>query len=168
MCPFQAAEKRAPQALQKKRRRLRPAPQVVYSMAGFWPATGKPGPWLGTRRGKWLWLSKPCWDPILGIGCTTHFRTYFSGDWDVHWGYGILTHSQMAVAQDSVPGEHQNRWYMSVHPPQNGRIGNAPWPNVYCCKNNEMACRQMGKTCGLRWLLNLELHTNTLLLGVGN
>ena len=19
--------------------------------------------------------------------CTTHFRTYFSGDWDVHWGY---------------------------------------------------------------------------------
>ena len=24
--------------------------------------------------------------------CTTHFRTYSSGDWDVHWGYGILTH----------------------------------------------------------------------------
>ena len=23
---------------------------------------------------------------------TTHFRTYFSGDWDVHWGYGVLTH----------------------------------------------------------------------------
>ena len=20
---------------------------------------------------------------------TTHFRTYFSGDWDVHWGYGF-------------------------------------------------------------------------------
>ena len=27
--------------------------------------------------------------------CTTHFRTYFSGDWDVHWGYGVLTHSHM-------------------------------------------------------------------------
>ena len=27
--------------------------------------------------------------------CTTHFRTYFSGDWDVHWGYRILTHGQM-------------------------------------------------------------------------
>ena len=28
-------------------------------------------------------------------GFTTHFRTYFSGDWDVHWGYGILTHGRM-------------------------------------------------------------------------
>ena len=26
---------------------------------------------------------------------TTHFRTYFSGDWDVHWGYGILTHGHI-------------------------------------------------------------------------
>ena len=24
-----------------------------------------------------------------------HFRTYFSGDWDVHWGYGILTHGHL-------------------------------------------------------------------------
>ena len=41
-----------------------------------------------------LW-SKPFWDPILvGIGEFTQFRTY-SGDWDVHWGYGILTHSHM-------------------------------------------------------------------------
>ena len=23
---------------------------------------------------------------------TTHVRTYFSGDWDVFWGFGILTH----------------------------------------------------------------------------
>ena len=21
--------------------------------------------------------------------CTTHFRTYFSWDWDVHWGYDL-------------------------------------------------------------------------------
>ena len=26
---------------------------------------------------------------ILVGRCTTHFRTYFSGDWDVHWGYGL-------------------------------------------------------------------------------
>ena len=34
------------------------------------------------------------WDPTLGVGeFTTHFRTYFSGDWDVHWGYDLdLTH----------------------------------------------------------------------------
>ena len=31
----------------------------------------------------------------FGVGeFTTHFRTYFSGDWDVHWGYGLLIHSQ--------------------------------------------------------------------------
>ena len=24
------------------------------------------------------------------------FRTYFSGDWDVHRGYGVLTHSHVA------------------------------------------------------------------------
>ena len=29
----------------------------------------------------------PFWDR-----CTTHFRTYFNGDWDVHWGKtGVLT-----------------------------------------------------------------------------
>ena len=39
-------------------------------------------------RAMWLWLSKPFWDP-LGVGeFTTNFRTYFSGDWEVHWGTG--------------------------------------------------------------------------------
>ena len=27
--------------------------------------------------------------------CTTDFRTYFSGDWDVYWGYGGLTHGHV-------------------------------------------------------------------------
>ena len=32
----------------------------------------------------------------FGVGeFPTHFRTYFSGDWDVHWGYGILTHGHI-------------------------------------------------------------------------
>ena len=35
------------------------------------------------------------WDPILGFFGAPHFRTYFSGDWDVHWGCGVLTHGQM-------------------------------------------------------------------------
>ena len=30
--------------------------------------------------------------------CTTHFRTYFSGDWDVHWGYGLLTHGHVTTS----------------------------------------------------------------------
>ena len=36
-------------------------------------------------RKTWLWVGE----------FTTHFRTYFSGDWDVHWGYGILSHGHM-------------------------------------------------------------------------
>ena len=39
----------------------------------------------------WLWVNTngiPFWGR-----CTTHFRTYFSGD--VHWGYGILTHGRI-------------------------------------------------------------------------
>ena len=33
---------------------------------------------------------------ILVGRCTTLFRIYFSGDWDVHWGHGILTHTHIA------------------------------------------------------------------------
>ena len=39
-----------------------------------------------------------------------HFRigaplilVYFSGDWDVHWGYGVLTHGHMAMKK-AYPG----------------------------------------------------------------
>ena len=32
--------------------------------------------------------------PLWGR-CTAHFRTYFSGDWDVHWGYGVLTYGHV-------------------------------------------------------------------------
>ena len=43
----------------------------------------------------WLWLSKPM-GSHFGVGeFATHFRTYFSGDWDVHWGYGLLTHGHV-------------------------------------------------------------------------
>ena len=40
--------------------------------------------------------------------CTTHVRTDFSGDWDVHWGYGILTHGQATLVfrlSDVLTGE---------------------------------------------------------------
>ena len=29
----------------------------------------------------------------FGVGAPP-ILVYFSGDWDVHWGYGILTHGQ--------------------------------------------------------------------------
>ena len=35
----------------------------------------------------------------FGVGeFTTHFGLYFSGDWDVHWGYGLLTHGHLPQA----------------------------------------------------------------------
>ena len=44
-------------------------------------------------------MSKPMGSHFGGIGeFTTHVRTYLGGDWDVHWGYGLLTHGQ--VTQD--------------------------------------------------------------------
>ena len=44
----------------------------------------------------WPWLKvKTVLGSHFGVGEFTHFRTYFSGDWDVH---GILTHGHMGVA----------------------------------------------------------------------
>ena len=44
----------------------------------------------------------------FGVGeFTTHFGTYCSGDWDVHWGDGILTHGHINQPQfipRCVPG----------------------------------------------------------------
>ena len=42
---------------------------------------------------------KPFWlIPFWVVGeFTTLFGAYSSGDWDVHWGYEILTHGHIAV-----------------------------------------------------------------------
>ena len=40
-------------------------------------------PLRGALPEKWLWVGAP---PIL---------VHFSGDWDAHWGYGILPHGQV-------------------------------------------------------------------------
>ena len=32
----------------------------------------------------------------FGVG-TPPISVYFSGDWDVHWGYGLLTHGHMCL-----------------------------------------------------------------------
>ena len=34
---------------------------------------------------------------------TTHFSRDFSGDWDVHWGYGILTHAFASIFWEGPP-----------------------------------------------------------------
>ena len=39
-----------------------------------------------TKTHKWLWVKIPFW---LAGESTTQFITYFSGDWDGHWGYDL-------------------------------------------------------------------------------
>ena len=41
--------------------------------------------------------------PSWGFRCTTHFRTYFRGDWDVHRGYRVLTHGHIAFHRGVGP-----------------------------------------------------------------
>ena len=41
----------------------------------------------GSAKSKRLWVKAN--GTILVGRCTTHFRTYISGDWDVHWGYDL-------------------------------------------------------------------------------
>ena len=35
---------------------------------------------------------------------------YFSGDWDVHWGYGILTHGHMFEPVAHAKQFQTNHW----------------------------------------------------------
>ena len=41
-------------------------------------------------------------DPIFGVGAPP-VLVHFHGDWDVHWGYGILTHGHFLVEALSFP-----------------------------------------------------------------
>ncbi|CAJ1336208.1 unnamed protein product [Effrenium voratum] len=54
-------------------------------------------PFADSEAGAWRIGSKPM-GSHFGVGeFTTCFRTYFGGDWDVHWGYDLdLTHGHMA------------------------------------------------------------------------
>ena len=37
--------------------------------------------------------------------CTTHFRTFLGGDWDVHWVCGILTRAHMELTTSHPEAE---------------------------------------------------------------
>ena len=44
-------------------------------------------------------VKKPFWDPVFVGEFTTHFSRDFSGDWDVHWGYGLNLDPWPSVAR---------------------------------------------------------------------
>ena len=59
-----------------------------YMAVFFGGWTGKNGVFLGSPDGSQMAVVvKTVWGPILVGRCTTHSGAYFSGDWDVHWGY---------------------------------------------------------------------------------
>ena len=65
--------------------------QLPLGAQEFETFLGSPGPPESCAKVIWLWVKPivPLWvgaPPIL---------VYFSGDWDVHWGYGILTHGYL-------------------------------------------------------------------------
>ena len=65
---------------------------------GFWSQVRQTYHMKGQRP----WFSTngiPFWDR-----CTTHFSRDFSGGWDVHWGYGVLTHGHIPYA---TPGTRE-------------------------------------------------------------
>ena len=74
-------------------------------------------------RANWPWLSTPM-GSHFGGKCTTHVRNYLSGDWDVHWGYGVLTHSQLGAtlakalkwANDLSTHQNPGKWRVRDNP----------------------------------------------------
>ena len=87
--PFQEASQRSP------RNRFRKG--VLGLQANQMVDTTIWAPWFReSRKVIWLWLSKPMGSHF------GWFRTYFSGDWDVHWRYGLLTHGHILTSR--IPG----------------------------------------------------------------
>ena len=83
----------------------------IYGFAPCFHLPGQPTFWgfclflthshMGVDQ--WLWVKIDGIPFYFEVG-TTHFRTEFSGDWDVHWGYGILTHSYIPQTAPSFGG----------------------------------------------------------------
>ena len=57
----------------------------------------------------------------FGIGAQPIF-VYFSEDWDVRWGYGILTHGHMATDSRARPLQRAGRGHAPV-PPRRRQLG---------------------------------------------
>ena len=48
------------------------------------------------------------WGVIAGVA--SPILVYFSGDWNVHWGYGLLTHGHMAESRGRAVALRNLRW----------------------------------------------------------
>ena len=71
--------------------------------------------------------------------CTTHFRTYFRGDWDVHRGCRILTHGLLCLEQTFGPrGAHWFKKALGRCPASLRRPNACESPRGVCTGNNPL------------------------------
>ena len=66
-------------------------------------------------KARWLWVQTQSYH--LGVGAPpilVYFSENFSGDGDVHWGYGSLTHGQIGLIVTFTRPERKNGQQESV------------------------------------------------------
>ena len=85
-------------------------------------------PWFEKVPGQsmWLWLSKPMGSHFGWWVNSPPILAYFSGDWDVHRGYGILTHGNpcgLWLSKSRVTPKWHKPWF-------SGTRKNNTWPMV--------------------------------------
>ena len=59
---------------------------------------------MSTLFGKNMLLGQNRFGTIFGQHHPLIFLVNFSGDWDVHWGYGLLTHGHMLLGEKCGKG----------------------------------------------------------------
>ena len=97
----------------------------------------------------------PSSDSLLSILC----KTWLFGDQTcIYLCVACQGHliRHVAVGQNPVALQHQNRWYMGVHPPQNGGIGYDPWPCVNIRILVSRRTLQETKTFGTRTFVHVQ------------
>ena len=74
--------------------------QVLFASVAYQPNLGRA---CTSSKSEWSRIgaetnggSKPM-GSHFGVGAPP-MLVYFSGDWDVHWGYGLLTHGQISLS----------------------------------------------------------------------
>ena len=70
------------------------------------------------ERAMWPWLSKPFWDQPFWLDWVHSPAILEPGDWDVHWGYGILTHGHVAGSLGTLSG-----WFVGVRRGKSAFLG---------------------------------------------
>ena len=129
MWEFHLATKSGPRQIQQFPFRLSIGCMAVYGPFPFPASEDRPQAKTGRAKPRFAFGGREgCKDALeeQGCGCQNRFgipfwgkcTTYFGGDWDVHWGYGTLTHGPMSRNPGAPPRTgftgfdiHLSRWF---------------------------------------------------------